>query len=109
MTVCSGCGMTSSNVVTPTVGHSKSKLFPSGDVQVLNVAVIGYCTRAEVELLKVKGLQYDPDEVILVFVENDFDNFNRQAHGIGGVAERPDSCSTKAHPPQTGCRTTGTR
>ena len=48
-----------------------------------------YCTRAEVELLEVKGLQFDPDVVILVFVENDFDNFNREAFPLGGTIERP--------------------
>ncbi len=70
------------------------RLYPPGNVQVLNVAVTGYCTRAEVELLKVKGLPYDPEHVILVFVENDFDNFNRQARGIGGVAQRPAMVNT---------------
>ena len=42
----------------------------------LNFGVDGYCTRAEVELLEVKGLALNPDRVIVVFVENDFNNFN---------------------------------
>lgn len=45
-------------------------------VEVLNFGVSGYCTRAEVELLRVKGLAFRPDVVLLVFVENDFVNFN---------------------------------
>ena len=60
------------------------------DVEVLNVATIGYCTRSEVELLRVKGLPFQPDRVVLVFVENDFDNFNRQVRGLGGERERPE-------------------
>ena len=65
------------------------KLYPGKDVQVLNLAVSGYCTRAEVELLKVKGIRYEPDLVILVFVENDFHNFNREALYTDGIADRP--------------------
>ena len=61
------------------------------DVQVLNVATIGYCTRSEVELLRVKGLPFQPDRVVLVFVENDFDNFNREAfnHLITALIDSP--------------------
>ena len=53
----------------------------------------------EVELLKVKGLRYAPDEVILVAVENDFDNFNRQARGLGGVRDRPALVNSMARFP----------
>jgi tetratricopeptide (TPR) repeat protein len=63
--------------------------YPEGGVEVLNLAVSGYCTRAEVELLKVKGIRYDPDLVILVFVENDFYNFNREALYTDGITGRP--------------------
>lgn len=65
------------------------KLFDDQRVEVLNVAVTGYCTRAEVELLRVQGVKYDPDAVILVFVENDFRNFNPESIGTDGVADRP--------------------
>jgi len=41
-------------------------------VEVLNFGVGGYQTLAEIELLKVKGLRYSPDLVILVFESNDF-------------------------------------
>jgi len=46
-------------------------IYGAENVEVLNVAVTGYCTRAEVELLRVKAVKYDPDAVILFFVEND--------------------------------------
>src|SRR5215472_5848965 len=53
------------------------------DIEVLNFGVGGYCTRGEAELLRVEGLAYRPDEVVVVFVENDYDNFNGQ---VGGYA-----------------------
>jgi len=65
------------------------RLFPAGSVEVLNMAVSGYCTRSEVELLKEKGLQFDPDLVIVVFVENDFTNFQEETHYIEGIEGRP--------------------
>ena len=40
---------------------------------------------AEIELLETKGLAFEPDVVVLVFVENDFDNFNREAFPLGGT------------------------
>ncbi|NQU21158.1 MAG: tetratricopeptide repeat protein [Candidatus Nealsonbacteria bacterium] len=64
-------------------------LYSDENVEVLNVAVTGYCTRAEVELLRVQAVKYDPDAVILVFVENDFRNFNPESIGADGVANRP--------------------
>lgn len=47
------------------------------DVEVLNFGVNGYCTRAEVEMLKERGLKFDPDLVIVVFVDNDYLNINQ--------------------------------
>ncbi|MDA0991942.1 MAG: SGNH/GDSL hydrolase family protein, partial [Verrucomicrobia bacterium] len=51
-------------------------------IEVLNFGVSGYCTRSEVELLKVRGLQYDPDVVILVFVMNDYANISNDILNI---------------------------
>ncbi len=48
------------------------RLYDDPQVEVLNFGVTGYCTRAEMELLKTKGLKYQPDIVVLVFVENDY-------------------------------------
>ena len=41
---------------------------------VINLGVGGYNTLMEVERLKTVGLQYEPDVVVVIFVENDFDN-----------------------------------
>jgi len=57
--------------------------------EVLNFGVSAYCTLAEIELLATKGVQMAPDEVVLIFVENDFDNFNREAFPLGSIADRP--------------------
>ena len=72
-----------------TISRQLESLFPDGSTEVLNFGVSAYCTRAEIELLEVKGLQFDPDVVILVFVENDFDNFNREAFPLGQTIDRP--------------------
>lgn len=72
-----------------TISHQLEQLFVDGRTEVLNFGVSAFCTRAEVELLEVKGLRFDPDVVVLVFVENDFDNFNREAFPLGEPVERP--------------------
>ncbi|MEO7386233.1 MAG: hypothetical protein ABIX37_04790, partial [Gammaproteobacteria bacterium] len=38
----------------------------------LNLGTPGYCTYGEVELLATRGLAFQPDHVILLFVENDY-------------------------------------
>lgn len=45
-----------------------------GSTEVLNLGVGGYNTLMEVEALRVKGLPFEPDVVIVVFVENDFED-----------------------------------
>ncbi|MCF7975485.1 MAG: tetratricopeptide repeat protein [Phycisphaerae bacterium] len=72
-----------------TLGRQLEGLYPQGSTEVLNFGVSAYCTLAEVELLRTKGLQFDPDVVVLVFVENDYDNFNREAFPLGAAADRP--------------------
>jgi len=72
-----------------TLSRRLEELYNNGSTEVLNFGVSAYCTRAEVELLEVKGLRFDPDVVVLVFVENDFDNFNREAFPLGGTIDRP--------------------
>jgi hypothetical protein len=52
------------------------KRLSHSNVEVLNFGVTGYSTRAEIELLQTKGLKYDPDLVLLLFVQNDYMNFN---------------------------------
>lgn len=62
--------------------------------EVLNFGVSAYCTRAQVELLRTKGLPFDPDVVILVHTRNDFDNFNRQAFQLAAPRKRPPLVET---------------
>lgn len=45
-------------------------------VEVLNFGVRGYSTLPEVELLRLKGLDYRPDLVIVIFLRNDHRNQN---------------------------------
>ena len=68
-----------------TMSQQLESLFPGGHTEVLNFGVSGYCTLAEVELLRVKGLAFEPDVVVVVFVENDFLNFNRQGFALEGI------------------------
>ncbi|MEZ5066859.1 MAG: tetratricopeptide repeat protein [bacterium] len=57
--------------------------------EVLNFGVSAYCTRAKVELLRVKGLAFDPDVVVLFVTQNDFRNFNYAAFRLGSARSRP--------------------
>jgi lysophospholipase L1-like esterase len=51
--------------------------------EVLNMGVTGYHTMQEIETLRVKGLKYNPDVVLVTFCMNDFD-----LHSDGGVHRR---------------------
>ena len=66
------------------------RMLDDEDIEVLNFGVTGYCTRAEVELLKVKGLRYKPDLVILLFVWNDYDS-SRNDLGRTVEATQPEA------------------
>lgn len=60
-----------------------------GKTEVLNFGVEGYCTRSEVELLRVKGLSFKPDVVVVLFVENDFEDFSNSASNSQLTMNRP--------------------
>jgi len=75
--------------IDDTMSRQLEMLYDDGRTEVLNFGVSGYCTLAEVELLEVKGLKFQPDIVLLVFVENDFDNFNIEAFQLGRAYQRP--------------------
>lgn len=62
--------------VNDTISRQMEKMYADEGIEVLNLSVPGYCTRAEVELLKVRGLKYRPDLVVLVFANNDYLNIN---------------------------------
>lgn len=64
-------------------------LFDDDHVEVLNFGVSGYNTRSEVELLETRGLAFQPDVVVLVFVQNDFDHFVREAFPLSVDVPRP--------------------
>jgi tetratricopeptide (TPR) repeat protein len=70
-----------------TISQQLERLLADPAHEVLNFGVDGYCTRAEVELLEVKGVRFQPDHVVLLFVENDFDNFNPEVERL--ATERP--------------------
>jgi Flp pilus assembly protein TadD/lysophospholipase L1-like esterase len=72
-----------------TISRQLESRYSDRRTEVLNFGVSAYCTRAEVELLRTKGLDFSPDVVVLLFVENDFDNFNREAFPLGGTVQRP--------------------
>lgn len=72
-----------------TISRQLENLYPDGRTEVLNMGISGYCTRAEVALLKEKGLAFKPDLVVLLFVLNDYNNFNPEHTYSGGVADRP--------------------
>ena len=75
--------------IDETISRQLEMTYSDGNTEVLNFGVSGYCTRAEVEQLEVKGLQFDPDAVVLIFVENDFDNFIPEASQVSARLERP--------------------
>jgi len=54
--------------------------------EVINLGVGGYNTLMEVERLKDKGLQYEPDVVVMIFVENDFDNIACERAVLSGIS-----------------------
>lgn len=51
-------------------------------VEVANFGINGYCTRGEVAFLEAKGLVLNPDIVLVVFVENDYDDLNSEVKKI---------------------------
>ncbi len=72
-----------------TISRRLEDRFGGQNVEVLNFGVSGYCTRGEVELLKIKGLKYQPDVVVIIFVENDFIESNGELIREVGF-ERPN-------------------
>ena len=73
-----------------TLSRQLEQLYSKGETEVLNFGTSGYCTLAEVELLRTKGLGFAPDVVVVIFVINDYDNFNPETTTAGGVRDRPN-------------------
>ncbi|MCH2170513.1 SGNH/GDSL hydrolase family protein [Myxococcota bacterium] len=61
------------NVYPHWIEKELSRRFPDKKIEVLNLGVGGYHTFQEIEMLRVKGLSYDPDFVLVGFCLNDFD------------------------------------
>jgi hypothetical protein len=72
-----------------TISRQLQSLYPDGQTEVLNFGTSGYCTLAEVNLFREKGLAFQPDVVVLFFVWNDYQNFNPDHTVAGGVIDRP--------------------
>ena len=71
-----------------TISQQLEKVLATNDTEVLNFGIGGYCTRAEVELLRTKALQFHPQEVAVLFVNNDYINSNGSI--LGQIkAQRP--------------------
>lgn len=75
--------------IDDTISRQAEKRF-GGAVEVLNFGVGGYCTEAEIELLRVKGLQFQPDLVVLLFCGNDYFPGNMSVEKYGPLFERPE-------------------
>lgn len=72
-----------------TLSQHLERLYANANTEALNFGTSGYCTLAEVELLREKGLAFKPDLVVLLFVMNDFNNFTPELTMEGGLVERP--------------------
>ena len=59
------------------------------DLEVLNFGVGGYATSAEIELLRTNGIRFDPDLVIILFIQNDFELFGNQLSKYGSQDSSP--------------------
>ncbi|NNE44498.1 MAG: SGNH/GDSL hydrolase family protein, partial [Gemmatimonadetes bacterium] len=71
-----------------TISRQWERRFPDDGVEVLNFGVSGFCTRSAVEFLSVRGVDLNPDDAVLLFVENDFHCFSRRDLELG--AHRPE-------------------
>jgi lysophospholipase L1-like esterase len=61
-----------------TISRNMERELAGEGFEVLNFGIGGYNTRSEAELLKEKGVQFSPDLVVLIILENDFLPYNTQ-------------------------------
>ena len=71
-----------------TIGSQLQRLL-RGNFEVLSAGVRGYNTRAEVELVRMRVLPYQPDLVVLVFVPNDYRQVNANLDLAGRYSRPP--------------------
>jgi lysophospholipase L1-like esterase len=60
-----------------TIASQLDRVLEGRNIEVVNAGVRGYNTQAEVELLRLRVLSYEPDVTIVVFTRNDHQSLNR--------------------------------
>jgi lysophospholipase L1-like esterase len=60
-----------------TIASQLDRLLAGRSIEVINAGVRGYNTQAEVELLRLRVVPYEPDVTIVVFTRNDHQSLNR--------------------------------
>ena len=86
-----GWGVNSEDSFPSVLERELQKSAPTGTkIEVLNFGVPGYSTFQEVEAFKTWGSTFNPDAVIVFFIENDFDFpfFLRDPSSSGGLVSR---------------------
>ena len=75
-----GNGVSDDDIYMARLSRKLNQTYPDESWELINTAVGGYNTVMEVETLKERGLQYEPDIVLIQFVGNDLDlpNFIRE-------------------------------
>lgn len=61
-----------------TITRNLEKILSPSTIEVLNFGLGGYATKGEIELLKTKAVKFNPDMVILLYVDNDVIEINDQ-------------------------------
>jgi len=79
------------------ISRRLENLYTDARTEILNFGVDGYNTLAEVELLRTKGLAFEPDHVLLLFVDNDFNDFTQEAWRVDSHHRYPAAVRALFH------------
>lgn len=66
--------------IEDTITRQLEKLLTNYNIEVLNFGFGGYATRAEIEILKTKAIEFNPDLTILLYTSNDLSGINSQLY-----------------------------